>query len=161
MVWLAAYHAVVAAAIAPYRRSEQAMAAELLPAKLTADMLVLADRNFCGFKLWQAACATGAKLAWRVKSTQGLPVQQLLPDGSYLITVFDSDRSGSLRQQSRTLQSPRRQTQDEQLQRSTSRCFAQSKASTRTGVTYLNSIAARRDVAQPICVWLPCLVMPG
>jgi hypothetical protein len=84
-------HAVVAAAIAPYRRSEQAMAAELLPAKLATDMLVLADRNFYSFKLWQAACATGAKLAWRVKSTQGLPVQQLLPDGSYLSTVFDSD----------------------------------------------------------------------
>jgi hypothetical protein len=81
---------VVAAGIAPYRHSEQAMAAELLPAKLTADMLVLADRNFYGFKLWQVACASGAKLAWRVKSNLGLPVQQLLPDGSYLSTVFDS-----------------------------------------------------------------------
>ena len=83
-------HAVVAAGIAPYSRSEQAMAAKLLPAKLTADMLVLADRNFYGFKLWQTACASGAKLAWRVKSNLGLPVQQLLPDGSYLSTVFDS-----------------------------------------------------------------------
>lgn len=81
-------HVVVAAAIAPYSRSEVAMAIELLPAKLTPDMLVLADRNFYSFKLWQAACATGAKLAWRVKSTLGLPVQQLLSDGSYLSTVF-------------------------------------------------------------------------
>ena len=93
-------HAVVAAAIAPYGRSEQALAAELLPAKLTAQMLVLADRNFYGFKLWQKACASGAKLAWRVKSTLGLPVQQLLADGSYLSTVFDSEdrarRSGSV-----------------------------------------------------------------
>ena len=83
-------HAVVAAAIAPYNRSEVAMAIELLPAKLKPDMLVLADRNFYSFKLWQAACATGAKLTWRVKSTLGLPVQQLLDDGSYLSTVFDS-----------------------------------------------------------------------
>lgn len=83
-------HAVVAAGIAPYSHSEQAMAAELLPTKLTADMLVLADRNFYGFKLWQSACASGARLAWRVKSNLGLPVQQLLPDGSYLSTVFDS-----------------------------------------------------------------------
>jgi hypothetical protein len=83
-------HAVVAAGIAPYSHSEQAMAAELLPAKLTADMLVLADRNFYGFKLWRIACATGAKLAWRVKASLGLPVQQLLADGSYLSTVFDS-----------------------------------------------------------------------
>ena len=83
-------HAVVAAAIAPYGRSEIAMATQLLPAKLKADMLVLADRNFYSFKLWHASCATGAKLAWRVKSTLSLPVQQLLSDGSYLSTVFDS-----------------------------------------------------------------------
>lgn len=83
-------HAVVAARLAPYGRSEQSLAAELLPAQLTADMLVLADRNFYGFKLWQSACASGAKLAWRVKSNLRLPVQQALPDGSYLSTVFDS-----------------------------------------------------------------------
>ena len=83
-------HAVVAAAIAPYARSEIAMATELLPTKVQPDMLVLADRNFYSFKLWQATCATGAKLAWRVKSPLGLPVKQLLSDGSYLSTVFDS-----------------------------------------------------------------------
>ena len=44
------------------------MAAQLLPAKLGADMLMLADRNFYSFKLWRIACASGAKLAWRVKS---------------------------------------------------------------------------------------------
>jgi hypothetical protein len=71
--------------------SEQVMAAQLLPAKLTPEMLVLADRNFYGFKLWQTACATGAKLAWRVKSNLKLPVEQMLPDGSYLSRVFDSD----------------------------------------------------------------------
>lgn len=83
-------HAVVAASVAPYGRSEQAMAAQLLPAKLTPDMLVLADRNFYGFRLWQIACASGAKLAWRVKSNLKLPVHQMLPDGSYLSCVFDS-----------------------------------------------------------------------
>ena len=83
-------HAVVAAQVAPYSRSEQAMAEQLLPAKLAPDMLVLADRNFYGFKLWQLACTSGAKLVWRVKANLKLPVQQLLPDGSYLSTVFDS-----------------------------------------------------------------------
>ena len=66
------------------------MAAELLPVKLKPDMLVLADRNFFGFKLWQIACASGAKLAWRVKADRKLPVERMLPDGSYLSTVFDS-----------------------------------------------------------------------
>ena len=48
------------------------MAARLLPAKLEPGMLVLADRNFFGFKLWQMACASGAKLAWRVKTDRKL-----------------------------------------------------------------------------------------
>mgnify|MGYP003472235126 FL=1 len=83
-------HAVVAAEVAPYGRSEQAMAAQMLPAKLKPGMLVLADRNFYGFKLWQLACASGAKLAWRVKANLRLLVEQRLSDGSYLSRVFDS-----------------------------------------------------------------------
>jgi hypothetical protein len=83
-------HVVTAAAVAPYGHSEQAMAAQLLPAKLAPGMLVLADRNFYGFKLWTKACTSGATLAWRVKANLKLPVQQLLDDGSYLSTVFDS-----------------------------------------------------------------------
>jgi hypothetical protein len=82
---------VTAAEVAPYRRSEQAMATQMLPAKLKPDMLVLADRNFFGFKLWRVACATGAKLAWRAKADRKLPVDRMLPDGSYLTTVFDSE----------------------------------------------------------------------
>ena len=76
-------HVVTAAAVAAYGQSEQVMAAQLLPAKLKPDMLVLADRNFYGFKLWRIACASGAKLAWRVKSNLKLPVEQTLPDGSF------------------------------------------------------------------------------
>ena len=83
-------HVVVAAEIAPCGHSEQAMAARMLPAALKPGMLVLADRNFYGFQLWQTACASGAKLAWRVKANLKLPVKQLLPDGSYLSSVFDS-----------------------------------------------------------------------
>ena len=83
-------HVVTAAEVAPYAHSEQAMAAQMLPAKLRPGMLVLADRNFYGFKLWRIACASGAKLAWRVKSNLKLPVQRMLSDGSYLSAVFDS-----------------------------------------------------------------------
>lgn len=94
-------HVVAAAAIAPHSHSEQAMAAQLLPAKLTADMLVLADRNFYGSKLWRTACATSAKLLWRVTSTLKLPVEQLLDDGSYLSTVFEG--SGPARRSAQTV----------------------------------------------------------
>lgn len=83
-------HVVTAAEIAPYGESERALAARLLPAKLQPDMLVLADRGFYSFKLWQRACATGAKLAWRVQSSLKLPVHKRLSDGSYLSTLFDS-----------------------------------------------------------------------
>lgn len=83
-------HVVTAAEMGPYRRSEQEMAAAMFPHKLKAGMLLLADRNFYGFSLWQKAAATGCQLLWRVKSSLKLPVEQRLPDGSYLSTVYDS-----------------------------------------------------------------------
>jgi hypothetical protein len=84
-------HVISAAAIGPYRHSEQALAAQVMSDKLQADMLVLADRNFYGFKLWQLAQSRGAKLLWRMKATQKLPVEVTLKDGSYLSTVYDSE----------------------------------------------------------------------
>lgn len=82
-------HVVTAAEIGPYSDSERTLAARLLPAKLEADMLVLADRGFYSYRLWQQACATGAKLVWRVPAHLKLPVEYALADGSWLSTVFD------------------------------------------------------------------------
>lgn len=84
-------HVVTAASISEYSVSEQEMAAAMLPAKLAPGMLVMADRNFYGFKLWQLACATGAKMLWRVKANLILMQEQELPDGSYLSTIYDSE----------------------------------------------------------------------
>jgi hypothetical protein len=83
-------HVIAAADIAPYAHSEKAMAAERLSGWLDKTMLLLADRGFYSFKLWQIASATGAALLWRVSATLKLPAQQVLPDGSYLSTVYDS-----------------------------------------------------------------------
>lgn len=83
-------HAIVAADIAPYAHSEKAMAGAVLPGWLRPDMLVLADRGFYSFKLWQLAAASGAMLLWRLSSTIKLPAQQVLADGSYLSTIYDS-----------------------------------------------------------------------
>lgn len=83
-------HVIAAADVAPYARSEKAMAAERLPGWLDQTMLLLADRGFFSFKLWQIASATGAVLPWRVSATLKLPVQQALSDGSYLSTIYDS-----------------------------------------------------------------------
>jgi hypothetical protein len=52
-------------------------------------MLVLADRNFYGYQLWNAAAGTGADLLWRVKGSLHLPVLRELPDGSFLAHVND------------------------------------------------------------------------
>lgn len=87
-------HAVTAAEIGPLGESERTLTQRLLARPLDDSMLILADRGFYGFKLWQQACATGAKLAWRVPAHLKLPIETLLPDGSYLSTIYDSKDRG-------------------------------------------------------------------
>jgi hypothetical protein len=85
-------HAIFAAAVGPLSSSEQTLSRQLL-SRLSMGMLLLADRGFYGFGLWQAARATGADLLWRVKKNAALPVVERLPDGSYLSAVFaEADR---------------------------------------------------------------------
>jgi hypothetical protein len=76
-------HALTAAAMGPYRTGEATLARDLLPS-LGTGMLVLADRNFYSFELWDQARATGADLLWRTRSNHVLPVRERLADGSYL-----------------------------------------------------------------------------
>ena len=61
-------------------------------AALQPGMLCLADRQFFGHALWQAAVASGADLLWRVKCTLRLPREAVLADGSYLTTIYPSDK---------------------------------------------------------------------
>src|SRR5205823_553423 len=56
---------------------------------LRPGMLLLADRNFYGCQLQNAAAATGADLLWRVKASLHLPVVRELPGGSFLAHVSD------------------------------------------------------------------------
>jgi hypothetical protein len=83
-------HAVVAAEMGPYARSESAMAQAMFGTCLSPDMLLLADRGFYSFKLWQQAADMGAALLWRLSGTLKTPVEKALADGSYLSTVYDS-----------------------------------------------------------------------
>jgi Insertion element 4 transposase N-terminal/Transposase DDE domain len=62
-------------------------------AALLPGMLCLADRPFFGCALWQEAAATGADLLWRVKRNLRLPRETVLGDGSYLTTVYPSEKS--------------------------------------------------------------------
>ena len=83
-------HVLFGARLGRYADSETTLALDVLTA-LRPGMLCLADRQFFGYALWQAAAATGADLLWRVKSNLRLPREQVLPDGSYLTTVYPSE----------------------------------------------------------------------
>ena len=76
-------HALVAAAVGACTTGETTLARGLL-GSLRPGMLVLADRNFYGFELWNAARATGAQLLWRTKAGHVLRPHEQLPDGSWL-----------------------------------------------------------------------------
>lgn len=81
-------HGIVAASPGPLSDGETTLARGLL-GSLSPGMLVLADRNFYSYKLWNEARATGADLLWRTKSNHVLPVEKRLDDGSYLSTLHE------------------------------------------------------------------------
>src|ERR1039457_2580876 len=66
-------HAIVAARLAACRVSECALAGELL-ADFEPGMLVIADRGFYSYQLWQAAAGSGGDLLWGVAGGPNLPV---------------------------------------------------------------------------------------
>jgi hypothetical protein len=84
-------HVLFGTQLGRYDAGETTLAHAVLPA-LRAGMLCLADRQFLGYALWQAASATGADLLWRGKSTLRLPREAVLADGSYLTTIYPSDK---------------------------------------------------------------------
>jgi Insertion element 4 transposase N-terminal/Transposase DDE domain len=85
-------HAILDAEVGPYRIGENALAGPVVD-RLQPGMLVLADRGFASFSMWQRAAGTGADLLWRVRTGKTAltprPVQQL-PDGSYLADILPS-----------------------------------------------------------------------
>jgi hypothetical protein len=76
-------HALTAAAMGAYATGETTLARDLLPG-IGTGMLVLADRGFYSFELWNEARATGADLLWRTKAGHVLRAEERLADGSYL-----------------------------------------------------------------------------
>src|SRR5215472_6966994 len=85
-------HVLFGTQLGGYGTAEIALAHKVIPS-LKKGMLCLADRNFFGFDLWKKACKTGADLLWRVKKNLRLPCEKRLPDGSYLSTIYGSDKN--------------------------------------------------------------------
>jgi hypothetical protein len=86
-------HAMFDAVVGPYTTAENTLAGELID-RLEAGMLLLADRGFCGFPLWQRAVATGADLLWRAKPTMKPRHLETLDDGSWLAELRPSGNAG-------------------------------------------------------------------
>jgi hypothetical protein len=90
-------HVLFGARLGRYAEGETTLARAALAA-LRPGMLCLADRQFFGHALWQAASATGADLLWRGKHNLRLPRETVLADGSYLTTIYPSDKGRRHRQ---------------------------------------------------------------
>jgi hypothetical protein len=81
-------HAIVAAELGPWRINDRALA-EALVGEFEPGMLIIADRGFYSFRLWESAVASGADLLWRMPAGPNLPVVRSLPDGSYESFLLD------------------------------------------------------------------------
>jgi hypothetical protein len=71
------------AAVGPYTTGENTLAVELVE-RLEPGMVLLADRGFCGYPLWDKAQATGADLLWRAKSNMTPRHVDTLADGTWI-----------------------------------------------------------------------------
>src|SRR3954463_1733283 len=85
-------HVLFGARLGRYAEGETTLARAVLAA-LPPGMLCLADRQFFGHALWRVAMDTGADLLWRVKHNLRLPRAAGLGGGSYLTTVYPSDKA--------------------------------------------------------------------
>jgi len=93
-------HAIFAARIGAYTRSEAALTGELLD-RLEPGMLLLADRGFFSYALWRQAIATGADQLWRVRTDQAGPKPphvRDLDDGSWLAHLRRSTPAAARRE---------------------------------------------------------------
>ena len=79
-------HALIDWVVRSYNRSEVDLARRLLR-RVPAGTLLLADRNFHAFALWQGARDGGYELLIRLQKGPKFPIHTVLGDGSYLSVV--------------------------------------------------------------------------
>jgi hypothetical protein len=82
-------HAVFDFEYGPYHDSEPALSGPLL-GRLPAGCLVLMDRGPSYFEQVKAVLDRQSEVLARVKVSRALPVEQVLPDGSYLSHIYPS-----------------------------------------------------------------------
>jgi hypothetical protein len=84
-------HVLFGSQMSDYGTGEVTLARSVLPA-LQSGMLCLADRGFFGFALYAQARGTGADVLWRLRKNRRLPCEERFADGSYLSTIYPSER---------------------------------------------------------------------
>ena len=86
-------HVMFDAEIGTNSAGERQLAGPLID-RLEPDMLMLADRGFYSFVLWEQAAATGADLLWRIsKSVKPYPIEEL-SDGSWIVEIRPPNTPG-------------------------------------------------------------------
>ncbi len=112
-------HAELALVLKPIRRGEAKMVQGLLR-HLHSGMLLLCDRNFFSYSLWERLTKRNAQILFRVKSNLILNPYERLSDGSYLAKIYANakdrakDRGGIVVRVIRyTLDDPQRTGQGE------------------------------------------------
>jgi hypothetical protein len=88
--------AVLGAELSPLATGEQDLTRRLL-GRLAPGDLLLADRNFLSHGLLKEVLDASVHVLWRAKSDVGLPVLEVLPDGSYLSRIADPAASRKMR----------------------------------------------------------------
>lgn len=86
-------HVLFGAVLGSYATGEVTLARDVVR-HLQPGMLCLADRYFPGYPLWKQARETGAELVWRVRQKIRFPVEERLPDGSYLSRFYPGWQNG-------------------------------------------------------------------
>ncbi|MDQ3274082.1 MAG: IS4 family transposase [Actinomycetota bacterium] len=89
-------HAFLAAEVDAWSVGEKTLA-NRLHQRLNPDELLTADRNFYSFGAWGLAAGTGAALVWRAPTGLGLPIVEVLADGTYLAVLIDPTIRGARR----------------------------------------------------------------
>jgi hypothetical protein len=85
-------HLMFAATMDRYSTGESIVAERLLP-RIERGMLVLVDRLYGSYSFFHKAAATGAHILTRTRSNVILPVEETLPDGSYLSHLYASTKA--------------------------------------------------------------------
>jgi len=95
-------HAIVSASIGTWSTGERSLTNSLLD-DLEPDMLVLADRGFYSYDLWEEALRTDAALVFRVPANMKLPAFEIYPDGSYRSVLLHPKIQSPTRKKARRL----------------------------------------------------------